>query len=260
MRFTGLIALAMLASPAHAELRELCPSRPGLGTPPCTVDQGHAIVEVGLADWTIETDAEQRTDTLLLGQTLVRVGLDDRTEVQVGWTPYGRVRTRDRPSGVVTRSGEYGDVIIGFKRSLAGPDGPIALQPFVTLPVGGTAIGGGDWGAGIIVPIAFKLGSGAELALSPQVDAAVNTSGSGRHVAYGSVIGISAPIGKGLTGNVELQATRDNDPSGATTLALASMSLAWVTDRDTQFDIGGVAGLNRDSHDVQLYIGISRRF
>jgi hypothetical protein len=27
-----------------------------------------------------------------------------------------------------------------------------------------------------------------------------------------------------------------------------------------QFDIGGVAGLNRDAPDLELYVGMSRRF
>ena len=48
----AILAAALLASaaPAGAEgLRDFCPDRPGLGTPPCTMDPGHFDVELGLA-------------------------------------------------------------------------------------------------------------------------------------------------------------------------------------------------------------------
>jgi hypothetical protein len=260
MRYIPLLVLLALATPAQAELREFCASRPGLGTPACTVDPAHLIVEVGLTDWTIEQDADQRTDTLLFGDTLVRVGLDDKTEAQIGWTPYGHVRVRDKATGLIERGGGTGDVTLGLRRSLSGPNGSVAIQPFVTLLVGGATIGAGDWGAGVIVPIGFDLGHDVQLALSPEIDAAVNSSRSGRHLAYGSVIGLSAPLAKGLTGSVEFQAVRDEDPSGKSTQALASASLAWLLGENTQLDIGGVAGLNSDSPDVEVYFGIAQRF
>lgn len=260
MRFVCVAALLAIAAPAHAELREFCASRPGLGTPACTVDPGHVVVETGLADWTLDDNADERSDTVLFGDTLVRVGLDDRTEAQIGWTPYGLLRVRDKATGLVSRTGGTGDVSLGLRRSLSGPDGPVAIQPFVTLPVGGSAIGAGDWGAGVIVPIGFDLGHDVQLSLTPEIDAAVNESGSGRHLAYGSVIGLSAPLANGLSGTIEVQAMRDEEPSNVTTQAFASASLAWMIGANTQFDIGGVAGLNRNSPDAEIYVGIARRF
>jgi len=260
MRFVCVAALLGIAAPTHAELREFCASRPGLGTPACTVDPGHVVVEVGLADWTLDDNADERNDTLLFGDTLVRVGLDDKTEAQVGWTPYGHVRVRDKAAGLVTRTGGTGDVSLGLRRSLSGPNGPVAIQPFVTLPVGGSAIGAGDWGAGVIVPIGFDLGHDVQLSLTPEIDAAVNESGSGRHLAYGSVIGLSAPLTDGLDGSIEFQAMRDEEAGAAATQAFASASLAWMVGANTQVDIGGVAGLNRNSPDAEIYLGIARRF
>ena len=52
------------ATIAHADqLRDLCPDRPGLGTPACTVDKGRVLLEVGLADWTRDDSGGTRTDT-----------------------------------------------------------------------------------------------------------------------------------------------------------------------------------------------------
>lgn len=260
MRLMKFLALLVIAAPAQAQLRDFCASRPGLGTPACTVDPGHVVVEVGLADWTLESGADERTDTIIGGDIAVRIGLDDRTEALVGWTSFGHVRVRDKGTGAVTRSSGTGDITLGIRRSLSGPDGQIAIQPYVTVPVGGSAIGAGDWGAGVVVPIGFDLGRDVQLSFSPQVEATVNASRSGRHLSYGSVIGLSASLAKGLSGAIEFQATRDEEPSGKTTQLLASASLAWLIGTETQLDIGGVAGLNRDSPDVQLYFGISRRF
>lgn len=264
MRFVflaGAIATATaIATPAQAELRAFCASRPGLGTPACTVDPGHVVVEIGLTDWTLDNNADERTDTVLVDDTLVRVGLDERTEVQVGWTPFGHVRVRDKASGLVSAAHGTGDVTLGIRHGLSGPNGSMAIQPFVTLPVGGNAIGAGDWGAGVIVPIGFDLGHDVQLSLSPELDAAVNSSGSGRHLAYGSVLGLSAPLTGKLSGTVEFQAMRDDDPSGRTTMANASASLAWMLGDNTQIDVGTVAGLNHDSPDVEAYFGIARRF
>lgn len=260
MRRFSVLVLLVLAGPAQAELKDFCASRPGLGTPACTVDAGHVMVETGLIDWTLDNAPDARTDTTILGDTTIRIGLGSTTEAQVGWTPYGHVRVRDKTTGLVSRSSGIGDVTLALRQGLAGPNGLIAVQPYVTLPTGGSAIGAGDWSAGIIVPIGFDLGHDVQLSLSPQIEATVDASGSGRHLSYGSVAGLSAPITKALTGAVEVQAIRDEDPSGKMTQLFQSASLAWMLGKNTQLDIGEVAGLNSDSPDIELYFGIARRF
>ncbi len=255
-----LCPLLVAAAPVRAELRDFCALRPGLGTSACTVDAGHMQVEIGLADWTLDRQPDTRTDSVVAGDILMRVGIDRVTEVQVGWTAYGHVRVRDRSGGLVSRSEGTGDVRIGLQRSLSGPGGQIGVQPFVTLPTGGAAIGAGDWGAGVVVPIGFDLGHGLALALTPEVDAAVDSDGSGRHLAYGNVVGVSGAVTKTLNLTVEVAATRDEDPAGHTTTALASTSLAWMRGKNTQIDLGAVAGLNAQSPDVEVYFGIARRF
>jgi hypothetical protein len=244
-------------------LRELCPDRPGLGTPACTVDPGHALVEVGGVDWTLDKSPDARTDTIVAGDLLLRYGVADHAEVQVGWTAFGTVRTRDRLSGAVSRETGTGDVTLAVRRNLSHPDGSgfsVALMPYATLPTGGSAIGAGDWGAGLIAPVSYDLGGGLNLALTPEVDAAVDEDRRGRHLAYGSVIGLGIDLSKAVSSTIEFQAVRDQDPSGHATQALASLSLAWQPKDDLQLDAGAVAGLNDASPDAELYVGIARRF
>lgn len=257
-----LLALLPVAAWAQGE-RDLCTDRPGLGTPPCTVAPGRVVFELGLGDWTRTRDRRERVDTIIAGDALARIGLTEHLEAQIGWTSYGHVRTRDRTTGVVDRASGIGDVTLTLRRNLRNPDGSgvsIALMPYATLPVGGHTIGAGDWGAGLRAPVSIDLGAGVALALTPEVDAAVDEDGSGRHLAYGSVAGLDFDLSDSVSATAELSAFRDDDPSGHATQMLAGLSLGWQPSDDLQLDIGANLGLNQDSPDSQLYIGVARRF
>lgn len=258
-----VLMLMVVPATALAKDRDYCPTRPGLGTTPCTIAPGHVSVETALTDWTLEQDAAQRTDTVLVGDTFARLGLNDSIEAQFGWTPYGHVRTRDKLAGTVENVSRVGDVMLGLKANLRHPDGSgvsIAIQPFVTLPVGRAPVGAGDWGAGVVVPITFDLSDAVNFATTTEADAAVNQDGHGRHFAASETLGFGFKLSKSLTATIEGQVQRDQDPSGATTQGLASVSLAWMAKDNLQFDVGAVAGLNRDAPDAEFYVGVSRRF
>ena len=255
---SGLFAAA--ASPAQAEDRDFCADRPGQTTPPCTLAPGKVQIESAFGQWTRESDPDARTDTLALGSSLLRAGLTSRLEAQVGWTPFGVQWVRDSATGAIRRQSGAGDVTLGLTYGLAGANGPVALQGFVTLPTGGAAIGAGDWGAGLRLPAQVDLGHGVQLGLTPEVDAAVNGPGAGRHLAYGGAAGIGLALSGKVQLGLDVSAFRDDDPDGHATLASAGASLAWQTGKDTQLDLGGTAGLNHDSPDLALYLGIAHRF
>lgn len=262
-RFIGLLAMTLPAAASAAEMRDYCPDRPGLGTPACTIDRGHVSVEVGLADWTLDRQAGERDDTLLLGDLLLRFGIDDRTELQLGWTSFGREHDRDRLTGLRLRRSGVGDVTVAVRRNLLHPDGSalaVALMPFVTLPVGRTPIGAGDWGAGFKLPVSYEINEALSLEFVPETDAAVDSDGRGRHLAYGAVAGLAAKIGPTLTATIEYQFVRDRDPAGHRSQQLGGVSFAWQPGDDLQFDIGANGGINRDAPDIELYVGVSRRF
>ncbi|MFT4025801.1 MAG: transporter [Novosphingobium sp.] len=249
-----------MASPALADDREFCADRPGQTTPPCTLAPGKLQIETALGQWARESDPDARTDTLALGSSLLRAGLTSRLEAQLGWTPFGVQWVRDNATGAIGRQSSTGDVTLGLTYGLAGANGPVALQAFATLPTGGEAIGAGDWGAGLRLPAQFDLGHGVQLGLTPEIDAAVNGSGEGRHLAYGGAAGIGLAVSEKVQLGLDVSAFRDDDPDGHATLVSAGASLAWQADKDTQLDLGGTAGLNRDSPDLTVYLGIAHRF
>lgn len=254
----GLLLLA--AQPARAEDRDFCADRPGQTTPPCTLAPGQVMIETAASNWTRESDPESRTDMLTLGSSLLRVGVASRLEAQVGWTPYGTRWVRDTASGTVARQSGTGDVTLGLTYGLAGANGPVALQGFVTLPTGGAAIGAGDWGAGLRLPAQLPLSSSIDLTVTPEIDVAVNQSGSGRHLSYGGAAGLGFALTREVNLGVDVALFRDEDPDGVATLANAGLSLAWQAGQNTQLDVGGTVGFNRDSPDGTAYLGIAHRF
>jgi hypothetical protein len=260
-----VLATAALLFPVVARAddqdRNYCPARPGLGTPACTMAPGQVSIETSLGDWTLDKQGGDRTDTVLIGDTSVRIGLTDTVEAQVGWTPLGIVR--ERAGGVVDRTTRAGDATLGLKTNLRNPDGSglsVAVQPFVTLPVGRPPIGAGNWGMGVVVPVTYDLSKTVNLEVTPEVDAAVDQDGRGRHLAYSGVIGVGVALNDALTFTLEDQLVRDEDPSGSTTQDLASASLAWMPRKTLQLDIGAVAGLDCNAPDIELYAGIAHRF
>jgi hypothetical protein len=257
------LLLLLLAAPAAAEpLRDFCPDRPGLGTPPCTIDKGHGDVEIGLADWTLDKSAGQRTDTWVFGDTLVRYGLTDRLEMQLGWTAFGTVRERIG-AGPSSHSSGTGDVTVALRRNLIHPDGSgfsAALMPYASLPTGGRTIGAGTWSAGLLLPVSYELPHGLQLSFTGRVEAAADEDRHGRHLAYGGVAGLDMKLAEPLTATVELSTQRDEESGGHSTEMLGSLSFAYLARPDLQLDVGANAGLSHDAPDVELYVGVAHRF
>ena len=70
----GVTIAGLTGTAAHAdpELREFCADRPGLNTPACTIDPGHAMIEVGLGDWTLERQPDAQLRVARTFRSLVR--------------------------------------------------------------------------------------------------------------------------------------------------------------------------------------------
>jgi hypothetical protein len=275
-----LSALAFLASPAFAQdsphdiaqdraqnpaPRDLCSELGGLDTPACIVDPDRLQVEVGMTDWRLDSSSEQRKDTIDAGDVLLRYGLGGTTEIRLGWTAFGYARTRNRASGEIDPTSGIGDVTLGIKQSISHPaEGKtgfaMALLPYATLPTGRKDVGAGDWGAGLIIPTSYKLSDDFSLEMTPEVDAAVNESGSGRHLVYGSAFGVQARLGKKFILTPEVQFVRDRDPSQRAAMSRASLSFDYQPQKHTLFDFEAITALNHNTPDIELAWGITHKF
>jgi hypothetical protein len=184
-----------------------------------------------------------------------------RSEIQIGWTAFGLVRTAEGSPATTTRG--VGDVTLAYKRSLLNPDGhqfSVALQPFVTMPVGRAPIGAGTLGVGLLVPVSKDLMRGLQLQVTLEVNAAPDADRAGRHLAYGSVIGLDVDLGGSVAATIEFSAFRDEAAGEHASALLGALAFAWQPTENLQIDAGGGVGLNRASADLRLYVGLAKRF
>lgn len=262
-RVLVILAAAAMPAVASAELRDYCPDRPGIGTPSCTIDAGHTSVELGLADWTRTRNSDEHSDQWLLGDVLIRYGIADHAEVQIGWAGYGFDRDRSPPSAARDTRQGAGDVRLALRRNLAHPDGSgfsIAMMPMVTLPVGHRPIGEGDWGASFDLPMSYELNDRFSLEFVPEVAVAVDEDGHGRHWSEAAVAGLATKFGEKLTLTSEYRFENDRDPGEHQNLHMAGLSIAMQPKDGLQFDVGANKGLSHAAADIAVYFGVSRRF
>lgn len=250
-------AAPALAQDAPDALR-FCPDRPSLASSGCTTDPGHLQVEFSALDWQRDDQPDAREDRIVVADLLGRVGVTPTTEVQVAWTAFGHVRTRDRTTGLVERDSGAGDVMLAIRQNLRDPGGDglsFAVQPYVSLPVGHQPIGDTTWSAGALLPATYGLSDKLQLAFTGEIDAAADADDHRRHLAYSGIGGLGYKLTDQVTANAELELARDDDPSGHETQALAAGSVAWQPRHRLQLDLLAVAGLNRAAPDVRLVAG-----
>lgn len=263
MRIVACLAVGVLmwAMPAHA--RDFCPDRPGISTPPCTLEPGRVSAEISFGDWTHDSSPDALTDTLIVGDLVLRYGFADHAELHVGWTAFGHVRSRDRTNGRIERRSGVGDLTLGVKRNLVDPTGKafsVALLPSVTFSTKGSAIGAGDWSAGLQVPVNIPISPAVSFVLTPEIDAAADGDRNGRHLAYGTAGGLAFALGDAFNIAVETQLIRDEDPEQARTQAVVGLAAGLMLGSEVQIDVGSEFGLNEDASDARIYAGITKRF
>ncbi len=183
----------------------------------------------------------------------------------MSWTAYTRDSVTDFSSGVSQHASGIGDVTLGLKQNLLHPQEKApglaaGILPYVVLPSATHGVGDGDWSAGLTVPLSYKFGDLVTVALSPQIQAAVDEDRHGRHLAFGAAAGLQFSVTDTLRLSPEIEIMQDQDPQEASTLAQAAVSLAWRLDTVSQVDFQTTAGLNDNTPDVQIAFGISRKF
>jgi hypothetical protein len=255
----SLLAALLLAAVAAAE-SPICTDRPAKANAVCTVPAGRFQVESSLLDWNRIRSGGSTTETLSLGSSFLKYGLSDHSDLQVGLTPYLRVRLKegdetDSTSGI-------GDVIVRLKQRLTREQAPVqvALIPFVKLPTAKRGIGNRKAEGGLAVPISFRLVGPVSATLGPELDLNADADGHGHHVGLVNLISLSATISPKLTLVGELWSNRNFDPAGTTKQASADAALAYACSETMQLDVGVNAGLTADTPDVELYSGLSLRF
>ena len=249
------------ATAAAADEQPICADRPGKATSACTVPARHWQVETGFADWTLQKGGGERDTSLVIGQTTIKYGLTDSTDIEVDVTPWQR--STSRFGGLTERASGIGDVNLIAKQRLSRTDAAVQViaMPVVKIPTAKHSLGNGKWEAGMLVPIAFAIPkTSLSLGLTPELDWVANSDGHGHHLGMAQVVSLGWQATEKLNIAAELWRGWDWDPSGTTRQASADGSIAYLLSNDVQVDAGANFGLNRVTPDVELYAGISKRF
>lgn len=257
---TLLLAALLGAEAATTAKGPICTDRPAKANATCTVPVGGWQLESSAASWSRTADQGSISRTFAIGSTVIKRGLSDRSDLQIGYSPY--VRTTTSAGGAHDRVSGPGDLTIRFKHRLTTGEGAIqaALIPFVKLPTADRDIGNGKVEGGLSVPVGVGNVGPVAILFGPEVDVLANADGNGHHFALVNLVNGSAPIAQGVTLYGELLTMTHFDPAGTITLASADSAVAWLVSDALQLDIGANMGLTRHTPDVEAYAGISIRF
>src|SRR5690606_36036918 len=125
-----------------------------------------------------------------------KIGLTSRTDLQIGYDAFSRVRTKG--AGRYEKETGSGDVVVRVKHNVWGNDSgatALAVMPFVKLPAGTLSDLNDDVEGGVIVPFAIDLGGGFDLGLMTEIDILRRENRSG----YAPTFVNSAALGYELT-------------------------------------------------------------
>jgi hypothetical protein len=254
------VAPLLLLAAAAASEAPICTDRPAKANAVCTVPTGHFQLETNAAGWSLTKSAGARTEGLTLGSSFLKLGLNDRSDVEVGFTPFVQVEThvggfRDRVSG-------FGDVVVRYKQRLTGADAKVqaGLIPFVKVPTAKSGLGNGKVEGGLALPISFTLSGPVTMTFGPEVDVLADADGHGRHGALVNLVNVAFPITNRVTMAAELWSNFNFDPAGTVKQASVDGSIAYALSERLQLDGGVNLGLTRDTPDAEIYAGISARF
>jgi hypothetical protein len=252
---TGILLLA-----AAAQAATICADRPSKANGTCTVPAGHWQLEVSGVDWARTESSGTRTDVTSFGQTFIKLGLTDSSDVELVTPAYVRVHGSDPMSSA--RVSGLGDTSIRLKLRLTDLNSPVqaAVIPFVKLPTASHSIGNGKAEGGVAVPLNVATKAGLTVTIGPEVDVAADADGHGYHAALINLINVGISPAQRLSLSAELWNATNFDPAGTIHLWSADLSAAYLASRRMQLDGGANVGLSRATPDVELYLGASLLF
>lgn len=254
----SLASMLLFAVASAANKPPICTDRPTKANAVCTVPKGSLQLETSALGWTLTKVGGTKSKTFSVGSSLLKYGLTDRSDVQLGFTPYVRIANNghtDNHSGV-------GDLTVRYKHRLSAEASPVQVDflPFVKIPTAKRGIGNRKLEGGLAVPISFGVGGGVTATLGPELDLLADGDGHGRHPALVNLVNLSAPIAPRLTLIGELWSSLNFDPAGTIEQASADAAVAYAISGSMQLDAGINAGLTSDTPEVELYAGVSLRF
>ena len=242
----------------QALMREMETDRPDVTESPYTVDAGHFQYETDFVRLIKEKSELQKTNTLLINQANIKIGLTGNTAIQIGFQTYGRQRETDITSGNAETTHGFGDVTLRIKQNLIGNDHgnfALALLPYIKFPTSKydekSRLEGG-----LIVPMLYKLPGEWNLGFQVEVDRLKDLDQQAMHTEFLQTLTLSHQLLKNVDGIAEMYYTYDFKAHQFSNFLNTAVQMEVV--KDLKFDAGINYGLQHDA-EKQFFIGASYR-
>lgn len=255
-----MIGALLMVAAAAAQPLTVCADRPSKANGTCTVPAGHWQVELSGIDWARTSDGDARTDLTSFGQTFVKLGLTDRSDIELVTPAYVRLSIRD--AAAIEHVSGFGDAVLRYKQRLTTAEAAVqaGVIAFVKLPTASHDIGNGRVEGGVAVPLSLATKAGPTITLGPEIDVLADADGHGYHAQVVNLVNVGITPAPRLSLSAEIWNATNFDPSGTVHLWSADASAAYLTSNRVQVDGGANFGLNQATPDVEFYGGVSVLF
>jgi hypothetical protein len=254
-----------LFNPTPAKyLREMSTDRPDKTESPYTVDAGHFQFEMDFLNYAADKEKSggvtRRIDALAVAPINLKIGLCNRSDLQLVLEPYNHVYERTENSRE-TRQG-FGNTTLRYKYNFWGNDGgrtAFAAMPYVRFPTSQDGLGRSGFAGGLILPLAVQLPHEFNLGVMSQFDAARDEEGDGHHAAFVNTITVGHDIIGRLAGYAEFFSYVSTE-RGSKWAGTFDLGLTYGITANIQFDAGVNIGVTESAPDWNPFVGLSMRF
>ncbi|MDP1662766.1 MAG: transporter [Phycisphaerales bacterium] len=247
-------------------MRQMSTDRPDTTESPFTLDAGHVQVELSFVDFTYGRGNGTNTRTLAVAPMLVKFGLTNSIDLQIGIDPYTQERAEVRATGVTERFSGFGDTTVRLKVNVFGNDSTeatggwaLAVMPFVTFPTAREGLGADKVEGGIIVPAAVDLCEGWSLGLMAELDFVSSADGDGNALDFLHTATIACDLSDRVGAFIEyagyLSLSDEEDYR-----AYFNTGMTYALTADVQLDCGVRIGLTGPADDLGVFTGVSLRW
>lgn len=247
-------------------MRGMSTDRPDTTESPFTVDAGHIQLELSFVDFAYDRGNGTTTRAFAIAPMLIKFGLTNSIDLQIGLDPYTEVRAEDRTTGTTERISGFGDTAVRLKINLFGNDDAdqyggwtLAVMPFITFPTARDGLGSDKVEGGIIVPAVLDLGDGWGLGLMAEIDFVSESDGEGYALDFLHTATIARDLTEELGAFIEyagyLSLSDEEDYR-----AYFDAGMTYALTADVQLDCGVRVGLTNAADDFGIFAGASFRW
>jgi hypothetical protein len=242
------------------QLRDMSTDRPDKTESPYTVDAGRFQLETDLVAYTHDSRDGVTTRSFDVIPFNFKIGLTSATDIQFVYGAFTHIRA----SGGGTSETDSGasDLVIRLKHNIWGNDGgttALGIMPFVKVPTNTMSSLNDDVEGGVIVPLAVDLGRGMGLGLMTEIDILKSENGSGYEPSFINSATLSFELTQRLGMYVEAFVERSTE-SGAETVVTIDGGVTYAVTDNLQLDAGANVGVTEAADDLNVFVGLSRRF